>query len=248
MKLIYNSFDKTKIDEEIAKIKCVENVDVRIDPKSKELMFLLGVLFASGKKISVLNKKEIEIPQNTDSSKSFYIMSHVWELFSDENFPNIDYSNVNTSLEKMVEVIKRLGFRVKPISNNPVENKIFLICPVRNATDEQRKEIESFVAQKVSDGQIVHAPHLHTVQHDLLGGYTICKQNAVALATSFEIDIYYDKTSVGSVFDLGIAYYLGKPLKLLNRDDIVFDENDFSDYIINNWPNRRDKESMLIKR
>ena len=61
-------------------------------------------------------------------------------------------------------------------------------------------------------------------------------QNAQAVATSKEIDIYYDQSSTGSVFDLGVAYTIRKPLKLLNKDEIIFDDKDLIDNTIKNWP------------
>ena len=78
----------------------------------------------------------------------------------------------------------------------------------------------------------IHAPHLHTVQQDILGGYTICLQNANAIASSSRIDIYYDQKSTGSAFDLGVAYYLKKPIKILNQENINFNEYDFIDMAI----------------
>lgn len=245
MKLTYNFFKKENIDTEIEKIKPADEIELKIDPKDKELLFLLGILFAAGKKITIGNKENLDF---ATASKSFYIMSYVWELFSDSNFPNLDFSNVNTDLEKLVENIKRLGFKVQPIVNNPADNKLFLICPVRSATEEQKKEIENFVAEKESEGLIIHAPHLHTVQHDLLGGYTICMQNANAVAASSEIDLYYDQKSAGSVFDLGVAYYLEKPLRLLNSDAIEFDDDDFGDYVIKNWPYKTELSKLVHNR
>ena len=100
----------------------------------------------------------------------------------------------------------------------------------------QRKWIENFVLEKYNDGYTIHAPHLHTRQTDLFGGYSICLQNAKAVAESSEIDIYYDQKSTGSVFDLGVSYALGKPLKVLNENEIIFDENDLIDNLVKNWP------------
>jgi hypothetical protein len=85
-------------------------------------------------------------------------------------------------MDNRIENIKRLGVKVERIVDNPTESKIFLICPVRNATPEQRKWIEKYVEDQKEDGYIIHAPHLHTRQVDLFGGYSICKQNAQAIA------------------------------------------------------------------
>ena len=151
-------------------------------------------------------------------------------------------------MDKRVENIKRVGVKLEKIINNPIDNKIFLICPVRNATPEQRKWIENFVITKYSEGYIIHAPHLHTRQTDLFGGYAICKQNAEAVATSNEIDIYYDQSSTGSVFDLGVAYALHKPLILLNKEEIDFDKGDLIDRIVESWPfNEKSEYKVLSK-
>nr|MCR5553896.1 hypothetical protein [bacterium] len=113
----------------------------------------------------------------------------------------------------------------------------------RNATQEQKTWIENFVKEKYNNGYQIHAPHLHTRQTDLFGGYSICRQNAEAVASSQEVNIYYDQSSTGSVFDLGVAYALHKPLKVLNRDQITFNRNDLIDSIVESWPfNEQEKE------
>ena len=164
------------------------------------------------------------------------LMPYVWSKIGDNDFPLPDYSDIKTEMDQRIENIKRIGVRINKIIDNPIENKIFLICPVRNATYEQRKWIEDFVKEKYNDGYIIHAPHLHTRQMDLFGGYAICMQNAYAVASSQEVDIYYDQSSTGSVFDLGVAYALHKPLRILNKDDIIFNDSDLIDTIIKSWP------------
>ena len=64
----------------------------------------------------------------------------------------------------------------------------------------------------------------------------IWSPNAKAIASSQTVDIYYDQRSTGSVFDLGVAYALNKPIMVLNKDEIVFNDNDPIDKIINKWP------------
>ena len=233
MKLRYLSYENIDIDEELFKMAFATEADVIIEPTNKKCLFVLGMLFVNGIKINILNEKDLNLES---TNKSFSMMPYVWSKIGDNNFPNADYSNVVTEMDNRVENVKRLSVSVQKIVNNPQDNKIFLICPVRNATPEQRKWIEDFVANKHEDGYIIHAPHLHTRQVDLFGGYAICKQNAEAVASSGEIDIYYDQSSTGSVFDLGVAYALHKPLILLNKDEIIFNENDLIDNIVKNWP------------
>lgn len=245
MNLTYENLKNNSINELIEKIDNLEIIYINVEPNNKEFLFILGLFFAAGKRISVINKDELDL---TSLPKSFSIMSYVWELLGNYGFPNPDFSNVNTDLEIIVENIKRIGLKVNPILNNPIENKIFLICPVRNANEEIRKEIENYVIEKNDEGYIIHAPHLHTVQKDLLGGYSICLENSNAIATSSQIDIYYDQKSTGSAFDLGVAYYLNKPLNLLNKDKIEFSENDFIDNLIKNWPYKIDTKIKRLKK
>ena len=231
--LKYLSYDNLDIDEELKKIEKCNNAEIILEPNNKNCLFILGMLFAHGINIKILNEKALNLEEN---NKSFSMMPYVWSKIGNEKFPLLDYSNVITEMDKRIENIKRIGVKLNIIDNNPIENKIFLICPVRNATKEQRKWIENFVKEKNNEGYIIHAPHIHTRQIDLFGGYAICVQNANAVATSSEINIYYDQTSTGSVFDLGVAYALHKPLKILNKNEIIFDEEDLIDVIIKDWP------------
>jgi hypothetical protein len=149
----------------------------------------------------------------------------------------------------IIDELKKRGVRSPKIINNPIGNKTFVICPVRHAAEEQKAWIEGFVAMKREKGYIVHYPEKNTVQEDALGGYNICLQNALAMATSESIDIYYDQSSTGSVFDLGVAYALHKPLKLLNKEAIVFNDSDLIDSIIKTWPynNKLKARELLVE-
>lgn len=243
--LRYLNYDNLNIDEELFKIENCENAEMVLEPTNKKCLFILGMLFVNGVNIKILNEKDLNLEE---TGKSFSMMPYVWSKIGDKNFPLSDYSDVKTEMDKRIENIKRIGVRLNKIVNNTTLNKIFLICPVRNATPEQRKWIEDFVEEKFDSGYIIHAPHLHTRQMDLFGGYAICMQNAGAVASSEEIDIYYDQSSTGSVFDLGVAYALHKPLRLLNKEKIVFDDEDFIDGIIKTWPYNQDaKFKVLLK-
>ena len=234
--LEYKNYDDINFGEELAKIEKADYAKIVLEPKNKKCLFLLGMLFVNGVKIIIENEKDLDL---TQTGKSFSMMPYVWSKLGDNNFPAKDHSNVVTEMDQRIENVKRLGVRISNIIDNPTENKIFLICPVRNATEEQKGWIENFVKGKCCEGYTIHAPHLHTVQTDLFGGYAICKQNAEATASSDEVDVYYDQNSTGSVFDLGVAYALHKPLEVLNKDEIVFDENDPIDLLIKDWPYKK---------
>ncbi len=241
----YLNYENLNIDEELEKIENSDMAEIILEPSNKKCLFILGMLFVNGVNIRILNESDLNLEE---TNKSFSMMPYVWSKIGDNNFPAPDYSNVKTEMDKRIENIKRIGVRLNRIVDNPIENKIFLICTVRNATDEQRKWIEEFVREKYNDGYTIHAPHIHTNQTDLFGGYAICKQNAEAVASSKEVDIYYDQSSTGSVFDLGVAYALHKPLRLLNKEDIVFNDSDLIDSTIKEWPfNEKSKVKSLIK-
>ena len=94
---------------------------------------------------------------------------------------------------------------------------IFLICPVRNVTDEQRQEIREYVEVMESDGYEVHWPERDTNQD--AKGIDICKQNALAIADADEVHIWFDPSSKGSHFDLGVAFGLSKKLVVVRNVD-----------------------------
>ncbi len=242
--LNYDYLNESNVRDELNKIEENNDAEIILNMRDKKCLFILGMLFAKGVNIKLINEKELTLEKafneanimELEKTKSFDIMAYVWSRICDENFPAKDYSNVNNLLDRRIENIKRLGVKSQAIINNPIANKIFLICPVRDASPKQKKWIEDYVAKRTSEGYIIHAPHLHTRQVDLFGGYAICTENAHALATSSEIDIYYDQKSTGSVFDLGVAYALHKPLVLLNKDEIEFNKNDMIDSIVESWP------------
>lgn len=236
MELYYESFNNLNIDEEIKKILSADLINVRISTTEKDMLFLLGLLFAVGKKIRIINKEDLDL---TSNGKSFYIMAYIWEKLGDDNFPLKDYSDVQSELDILITNLKNLGFKINPINNDFLNNKIFLISPVRNITETQAKEIENYSQSKIFEGFQIHVPQVNTFQKDKFGGYSICFQNASAIGESSEIHMYYDQTSKGSMFDLGVAYYLDKPLIVINDKEIEYNNNDFGDYIVVHWNDKK---------
>lgn len=99
--------------------------------------------------------------------------------------------------------------------------KIFLICPVRNMTEEQREKIEILIKTLEENGHQVHYPVKNTNQSDERGyGFYICDENLQAIKNADEVFIWYDAKSQGSHFDLGVAFSLKKKIKLINPDCI----------------------------
>jgi hypothetical protein len=95
--------------------------------------------------------------------------------------------------------------------------RIFLICPVRNITDEEKAAIGKYVFDLEQSGHIVHWPLRDTNQDDLIG-LRICGDNRQAIADADEVDVWWNDTSKGSYFDFGMAFALGKKIVIANPD------------------------------
>ena len=92
------------------------------------------------------------------------------------------------------------------------KEKSFLICPVRGAN---LKIQEPIVKQLENDYQ-VYWPARDTHQNDPIG-LVICRENLKAMQEANMVHVIWDGKSQGSLFDLGMAFALGKniiPLEL----------------------------------
>jgi nucleoside 2-deoxyribosyltransferase len=89
--------------------------------------------------------------------------------------------------------------------------KIFVICPVRNLEENMREHIELEVTRWEAEGHQVHLPYRDTNQADSVG-LNICKENRTAIEAADEVRIFWDGQSTGSLFDLGMAFALRKPI------------------------------------
>lgn len=105
-----------------------------------------------------------------------------------------------------------------PLSEEKLKPSIFLICPVRDASDEINKLLEEYVDKMEKKGYRVHYPKYDTDQTDPTGGIRICEDNRRAIENADEIHLWYDPSSKGSQFDLGVAFALGKKIVLANKD------------------------------
>lgn len=84
--------------------------------------------------------------------------------------------------------------------------KTFLICPVRGV---DQTETAKLVEQLEAEGWSVHWPPRDTDQVDDTG-LRICSDNAAAIAAADAVHIIWDGKSQGCLFDLGVAFALGK--------------------------------------
>jgi hypothetical protein len=85
--------------------------------------------------------------------------------------------------------------------------RVFLICPVRNVTPGESTEIAAYVARLELGGIRVHWPARDTIQSG--DGFVICCANLAAMRAADEVHVWWTG-SEGSVFDLGMAFALGK--------------------------------------
>ena len=97
--------------------------------------------------------------------------------------------------------------------------QVFLICPVRNVEEEENKTIESYVLELESKGVSVYWPKRDTDQNDPIG-YQICEANFEAIRSSDEVHIWWNPTSQGTLFDLGMAFALNKKIHIVNSDSV----------------------------
>lgn len=84
--------------------------------------------------------------------------------------------------------------------------KTFLICPVRGY---DQSEIEKIVNDLELHGYQVHYPARDTNQEDDTG-YRICGENRTAIIAADVVHFIWDGKSQGCLFDLGMAFALGK--------------------------------------
>jgi len=92
--------------------------------------------------------------------------------------------------------------------------RIHLICPVRNVSEEQQKEIDNYANKLIKTGHIVHNPKYAVNQEDETG-FDICNSHYRFMINAHRVDIFWDVNSKGSHFDLGMAFALRKHIKLV---------------------------------
>lgn len=118
----------------------------------------------------------------------------------------------------------------------PLENiylyDAFLICPVRNATEMQKGFIEGYLDGMSLQGKNIYYPARDTNQDDPTG-LDICTANTKAISESKEVHVFWNKNSTGTLFDLGVAFALQKPIKIINIHQIEKTEGkSFSNMLI----------------
>ena len=98
--------------------------------------------------------------------------------------------------------------------------KIYLVCPVRNCSEEVKEQLDEYVNRLEKDGHHVHYPPRDVEQNQ--SGTGICEAHADAMYDCDEVHFWWDPDSKGSHFDFGRAYMLHthKGLKFVVANDI----------------------------
>lgn len=91
------------------------------------------------------------------------------------------------------------------------KKKVFLACPVRNIEDSYRDGIIAQIDHLEKKGYEVYCPIRDTNQGVL--SLEICKQNKAAIKNCDLFYVIWDGKSQGVLFDLGIAFALGKKVR-----------------------------------
>ena len=167
-------------------------ISIDFNASSPEQVFNLGEIFVSSKRIKLKNYDKIvdliKQEQENGIEKSFNRMAAFWANYS----LSVSLNNIPTS-----------------------PKNLFLICPIRNATESSKENLKKIIAKYEDLGYHVHYPARNTNQNPFVnkintGGFNICLENARAIAAAQTVVIYYDNSSIGSAFDLGVAYSLAK--------------------------------------
>ncbi len=97
--------------------------------------------------------------------------------------------------------------------------KVFLICPVANASEDQKAEMMMYIEVIEGAGYDVHYPHRDTNQKDPIG-YNIISENLDAIMWADEVHLFYSKGSRGSIMDFGFSFSQRKPIYVVNKEQI----------------------------
>jgi hypothetical protein len=98
------------------------------------------------------------------------------------------------------------------------QKRIYIVCPVRNVQEQDKKNIEDYVRMQEAEGNMVYYPARDTLQND--GIVSVLTNDRAGMHSSDEVHVYWTMYSRGSIFDLGMAYMSKKQIFLANRDSV----------------------------
>ena len=93
-----------------------------------------------------------------------------------------------------------------------MNKQIYIICPVRLATWEQKERINEHVFFLESEGHKVCLPYRDVQQTTPV---EIVERERTEIMSCDEVHVFWDNNSIGSHVDLGMAIGLKKDIKLI---------------------------------
>ena len=85
------------------------------------------------------------------------------------------------------------------------KKRIHIICPVRGVTVGQMLEMDAYAARLRAEGYQVHYPPDSVNQEDETG-FNICLGHFNSMIEANEVHVFWDLSSKGSHFDLGMLF------------------------------------------
>lgn len=108
-------------------------------------------------------------------------------------------------------------------SADPSPNKIYIICPVRKLTNEEKNKILDYVNELEKQGHLIKCPFRDTDQNDEIG-LRIIEEHSQDILWANQIHIWWNPTSEGSIWDIAQAYLatrlMRKKIILINPENI----------------------------
>ncbi len=102
------------------------------------------------------------------------------------------------------------------------KKKVYLICPVRGVSDDEKDFLDKYVAGLESSGFQVHYPPRDVEQNDS-SGINIMISHREAMKNSDEVHAYWNGKSQGSYVDFGMFFmmkYFNQRLKFVLANEI----------------------------
>lgn len=106
------------------------------------------------------------------------------------------------------------------MSENLEEKTDYIICPVNNVTDEEKRIVDDYVKRLEATGKKAHYPLRDVEQNEDCVGLGILSKHRDAMQECRRVHIYWNGKSKGSLHDFGMAFMSFKTVYLINREDV----------------------------
>jgi len=106
----------------------------------------------------------------------------------------------------------------------------FLACPVRGVTKKVNRFLSDLISVLESMDSKVYWPPRDTNQNDTVG-LNICYENEDGIKRSKDYWIFYNRSSMGSIFDTGAAFANEKEIHAINPYDLKYSPDTFEGFL-----------------